>query len=131
MLPISVFVLCLFLISVAFWLIWVIVYFLVVWMVTIPLIWSGFEIYGCFDRSIKNRILKNVSFIVCLIGFPLMLLFFQMITFGIIIYYSLYSRDMGLILRGKKPLLFSCKKIILNPSYKFGDVCNCRVNKRC
>lgn len=114
MFPISILALGSLMVLTLIWIFLVALYFLLIWMIFIPIVWSIDEIWNCFVRSIENKYLRVLVFLVCIFGLPLIIIFFYFVTNGIIFYYSLFKPDMNQILQGKIPLILSCRKVYLN-----------------
>lgn len=130
MLPVSLVVILALIILLMLWTIWVTLYFLLIWMLFVPFAWAIYEIWGCFSRSIQNICLKNVIFGISLFCFPLLFIFFYILTLSVILYDGLFKSDMSKVLKGNMSILLSCRKVYLNIDKKKGT-CICRVSEEC
>lgn len=124
MFPFSLIVLFLLIVIVACWFLWLVVYFVAIWMCIVPSIWSIVQIHTCFQRSIRNKIVSNILFVLCICGFPLIFFFFYLVCLGIVLSYKLFLKDMKSIFAGESSQLMRCKKINLTTS-KIADLCEC------
>jgi hypothetical protein len=131
MLPISLMVSVLFLTAIILWAVWIVMYFVVVWVMFVPAVWSVHEIWGCFARSITTKVIRNLVFLVCLVCFPLIFVFFYFLTFAIIVYCSFYKRDMGELVQGNRSLALSCRKMYLSKKLMWNSECKCCMTEKC
>lgn len=113
MLPISLVVIFLAITVLIAWTLWVIMYFVLMWVVLVPMVWAVCEIWGCFKRSFKSVWLRKVLFTLCLFGFPLIFSFFYLLTLGIVLIDALFKADMRRVIEGKASLIICCQKVHL------------------